>query len=339
MHKQERKVHMQQYIRTFMPLENETSGYEHMGKSPSGRVLIESRGGQGKLTLWVQDLKVEAIYKVHLIFKSESGFSGLPLCPLNVQANGKAELRHSFDAANIGGFGLSIDECLAVAIIATGASGTTAPLCGYKDGKPLAWRGGFKRLEKEAEKKEEKVVERKVVEKKVVEMKAEKVEKEVIEEAPPLEPQLLPVESPEPEPEPEPVKEIPPTSPLAIEVESSISQTFRNEAENIFKTHTQMKPFLKQKRDVKWIRISPHEELDFPKTIKEQLNKPFVEKAYSQYNHLIFGKTIDDQELKYYIGIPATYDADDEMQGYKQFKIKTGAKAKAGDYGYWLIFV
>jgi len=330
---------MQQYIRTFMPLENESSGYEHMGKSPSGRVLMESRGGQGKLTLWAQNLKAEAIYKVHLIFKTENSFSGLPLCSLNVQANGKVELRHSFDAKNISDFGLSINDCLAVAVIDSGAAGTSAPLCGYKDGKPIAWRSGFKRLEKLVEKK---VIE-KVVEKKVI----KEIVKEVVEEIPPPPPspesELIPEPMPDLIPELEPVEEIPasPPPPLqpTIEVESIISETFKNEVENIFKTHTQMKPFLRQKRTVKWVRISPDEDLDFPQTVKDQLSKPFVENAYQQFNHLIFGKTIDDLELRYYIGIPALYNENDEKLGYKQFKINTGAKAKAGDYGYWLIFV
>jgi len=310
---------MQQYTRTFMPLENESSGYEHMGKSPSGRVLMESRSSQGKLTLWVQDLKAEAIYKVHLIFKSESGFSGIPLCPLSVQANGKAELRHSFNAANIGDFGLSLNDCLAVAVIASGAAGTATPLCGYKDGKPIAWRSGFKRLEKTPP-------------------PPPKPEPEK-----PPEPNPMPEPVIEPEPEPEPIEETPPPTPPppqpTIEVESSISESLKKEVESIFKTHTQMKPFIRQKRTVKWIRISPDEELDFPKTVKDQLSKPFVEKAYQQYNHLIFGKTIDDLELRYYIGIPATYNTDDEKLGYKQFKINSGAKAKDGDYGYWLIFI
>lgn len=136
---------MQQYIRIFLPLTTETKGYEYNTKTPSGRCLLESRSGTGKLILWVQDLKPEALYRVHLIFKSGSGYVGLPICPLTVRPNGKGEARYTFDAANIEGFGMSLDECQALIIIA--GSDTAAPLCGYRN-EILPWRRNFKKLNK-----------------------------------------------------------------------------------------------------------------------------------------------------------------------------------------------
>ena len=145
---------MQQYTRIFMPLIDETKGYEYKNKVPVGRCLLESRGGEGKLMVWVQNLKPEALYRVNLIFKEGNVYAGLPLCSLSVRSEGKAELRHNFNAADIEGFGRSLDQCLGVAIIVVGDSNTAAPLCGYRSGI-LPWRSGFKKVEPPVQKERE----------------------------------------------------------------------------------------------------------------------------------------------------------------------------------------
>jgi len=134
-----------QYTRVFMPLACETTGYEYKGKTPAGRCLLESRSGEGKLLLWAQDLKPEALYRVYLIFPEGGTFVGIPLSGLTVKSNGKAELRHSFNPADIEGYGRNIENCSIVAILV--APGTSTPLCGYRD-TPIAWRKTFKKLEK-----------------------------------------------------------------------------------------------------------------------------------------------------------------------------------------------
>lgn len=134
-----------------MALMSETRGYEYNSKNPTGRCLLEARSGTGKIILWAQDLKPETLYRVQLIFQDGNIYSGLPLCNLVVNSKGKAELRHSFDAGNIEGYGKTLEECLAVAVIVAGGPGSgTAPLCGYKD-RVLPWRSGFKKLEKRQE--------------------------------------------------------------------------------------------------------------------------------------------------------------------------------------------
>ena len=136
-----------QYTRIFMPLASETTGYEYKGKTPAGRCLLESRSGEGKLLLWAQDLKPEALYRVYLIFPEGAAFVGIPLCALTVKSNGKAELRHNFNATDIEGYGRSMENCNIVAVLAHQSPGTTVTLCGYRD-TPIAWRNAFRKLER-----------------------------------------------------------------------------------------------------------------------------------------------------------------------------------------------
>ena len=348
------------YVRIIMPLINESKGYDYKGRTPAGRCLLESRSGSGKLMLWIQDLKPEAIYHVNLIFREEGNYAGLPLCTLNPSPNGKAELRYLFDAGNIAGFGKALDDCLAVAIVASGGS---APLCAYKDA-PLSWRGSFRKLEKNGPPEPvpmplmEKEPEMAPIE---VSETAEEVpeesdqEKQLREEEPyeeppyPEEPHGEPPRQEEPHeepPRPEESHEEPPRQeespeklPEAELSESMVTDVFEKEVEAILKSHTHMRPFKKQNRSVNWVRISLDEGLSLPDYIRDLLSEPFVEAAYSQYNHLILGKAADDGPKRYYIGVPALYSPGDKLAGFRQFKCSEDTEPSLGDYGYWLIFM
>ena len=347
---------MQQYMRIFMPLVNESTGYEYKGKAPSGRCLLESRSGTGKIMLWVQDLKPEVLYRVHLIFKNENNYAGLPLCSLSPSLYGKAELRHSFDAADIEGFNLSLEQCLAVAIIATGGNGISAPLCGYKQ-DIQSWRNGFIRLEKAKEAPKESIKETP----EAIEAPAD-VPSEISEEVPLEEISLKETsfkEAPEDilkevgkkddeeilenalEDSEETLEDAADEAIITFNIcpESTLSEAFKNEVETILKSHTHMQPFEKQNRDVDWVRISLNEDLSLPDGIRDLLNEPFVESAYRQYNHLILGKALDEGLKRYYIGIPALYDPKDKIIGFRQFKCSEDTEPMPGDYGYWLIFM
>ena len=338
---------MQQYIRIFMPFINESKGYEHNGKAPAGRCLLESRSGVGKMVLWAQDLRPEALYKLHLIFKQGNRYSGLPLCSISPNASGKVEQRYSFDALDIEGFGLSLDQCLAVAVIASGGSGTAAPLCAYKDTE-ISWRNGFTVAEAvklptvEAAKESPKKV---TMVDAIADSNSEKIKE--IGEAEEAEgagaegqegsdevEELVEVEE-----SVEAVEEEAHSLEVAVDPESILSDTFKEEVELMLKSHTHMQPFEKQNRDVQWVRISLNEDLTLPNNICDLLNEAFVEAAYRQYNHLILGKALDEGLKRYYIGIPALYDPKDKIIGFRQFKCSENAEPKSGDYGYWLIFM
>lgn len=326
---------MNQYIRVFMPLVSETKGYEYKGKTPSGRCLLESRAGAGKLMLWAQDLKPETIYRAHLIFKDDNTYAGLPLCTLPVLPNGKGELRHSFNAMDIEGYGRSLDQCLAVAVIAGEGRTPSVPLCGYREGQ-LPWRSHFKILEKK-EKLPERTV-RAIPREAPKEVPVEKVV-ELLNETPKTTetPNIsIKIETPEKvEAAPDKAQ---PVFPLPNPI-NSLSDAFKDEVEAILKSHTHMQPFQKQNRDVQWVRISLDEGLSLPDDVRSVLKDPFVENAYNQYNHLLLGKTTDDGTQRYYIGVPALYDPGDRVIGFRQFKGSMDTTPVAGDYGYWLIFM
>ena len=303
---------MQKYIRVFLPLTNESKGYEYRGNTPAGRCLLESRGGLGKLILWAQNLKPEALYKVHLIFKTENGYAGLVLCPLFVHPNGKAETRFSFNAANIEGYGVNLDSCLAVAVI-DGKS--YAPLCGYKEDNPLPWRNGFEIMSKD--------IPNQISKAPVVE---EEVPTVISTDSAPIENcQSMHIEVLEPEQE------------KADETE--LTEKFKEEVEQLLKSHTPIHPFQKQSREVDWVRISLNENLTLPDHICSLLTEAFIERAYRQYNHLILGKSSGEGPKRYYIGVPALYDPADKIAGFRQFKCSEGKKPNPGDFGYWLIFM
>jgi len=323
---------MQDYTRLIMPLTSEVRGYEYKGKTPSGRCLLESRNGVGKVILWVQDLKPEAIYRVNLIFPDENSGSsnvGLPLCALTVQPNGKAELKHSFNSTDIEGFGISINECVAVALIAAGASDTSAPLCGYTKNE-IPWRRGFKKLEKEE------AIRKDVREEpKVDAVEANTVEERMHEILDTYTPQDEATEVSEDTADLEDEDYVP----SAPDPETVLSDTFKEEVDEALKSHTHMQPFKKQIKNVQWVRISLEEDFSLPNYICDLLNEPFVENAYRNYNHLILGKAKGKNAKRYYIGVPSIYDPKDKLVGFRQFKCSEDKKPKEGDYGYWLVFM
>jgi len=366
---------MQQYIRIFMPLSCETKGYEYNGKTPGGRCLLESRAGIGKLVLWVQDLKPEILYRVHLIFKDSGGYRGLSLCTLTIRPNGKAELRHAFNAADIEGFGLSLDQCQAVAIIAGEGRNASAPLCGYRE-SPLPWRNGFTLFERnrvvETSKDISNVVEtfEEFPEELPEAILTEPITSEEIPDKAPKNPETggdisgatFPKNKTTEETEQEetptietaitetPIEESlleaslttsPPPQPSSTthNTQSTLSPAFKTEVDTILNSHTHMHPFQKQNRHVHWVRISLNENLSLPEDIHNLVNTPFVEAAYNRYSHLILGKTADSGALRYYIGIPAAYDPEDKVTGFRQFKCSMDNEPAYGDYGYWLIFI
>ena len=329
---------MQDYIRIVMPLINEVSGYEYKGKTPSGRCLLESRNGVGKIIIWAQDLKHEAIYRVNLIFEdTKNNYVGIPLCALTVHANGKGELKHSFNATDIEGFNIGIESCVAVAIIVAGASDTSAPLCGYKQGE-VPWRRGFKKLTASTRDVLEEILDKPSTqeppEADIVESRAEtemdvEVEVEVEVEETDVEVDV------DAEVEAEDDEYIP----VKPDPQTLLSDTFKAEVNEALKSHTHMQPFKKPIKNVQWVRISLEEDFSLPDYICDLLSDPFVEKSYSSYNHLILGKSKGKNAKRYYIGVPSLYDPKDKLVGFRQFKCSEDKKPKEGDYGYWLVFM
>ena len=365
---------MEQYMRLIMPLVGETKGYEYKNKTPSGRCLLESRSGAGKMIMWVQDIKPDALYRVMLIFKEGKFYTGLHLCNLHVNQDGKTGHKYSFNADDIEGFKRSLTDCLGVAVVVAG-EGSSAPLCGYKS-EILPWRHGLKVLDrrelsesvvqpkstkqsgskKQSEETDQSASKKKSTSKKqrtkkesinkqsenpsddIINESSETSSDDIINESSETSSDDIINESSETSSDDivnEPSEDIP----FKPDPENALSDTFKEEVKSILHTHTHMHPFEKQNRNVDWVRISLDENLSLPNNICDLLTEPFVEEAYRKYNHIILGKASDVGPRRYYIGIPALYDPKDKIIGFRQFKCSEDKEPENGDYGYWLIFM
>ncbi|MDR1560359.1 MAG: hypothetical protein LBS84_11830 [Clostridiales bacterium] len=129
------------YHRHFIPLKSDSKGFELSGKEPLGRCLLEDRGDLSRLSLWVQDLKAKAPYKVVLILSDTGKYTGVPLGSLYVDGKGKGEFKTEFDSTGLAD-GQGLSRLSAVAVLAGGGGDVLCPLVGYKDG-PVLWKNHF----------------------------------------------------------------------------------------------------------------------------------------------------------------------------------------------------
>jgi len=119
---------------------SEAKGYGFKGRYPAGRSIVEGRNSSYKLTIWAQDIKIEAAYDAYLLFSENRRYAGIKMGALPVDERGKGELRREFTSEDLCGFQLT--DIAAVVVLAKDTSGVVSPLCGYRD-TPFSWRHGF----------------------------------------------------------------------------------------------------------------------------------------------------------------------------------------------------
>ncbi|MDR1703136.1 MAG: hypothetical protein LBS19_00410 [Clostridiales bacterium] len=128
------------YYRAFFALKEDSRGYS-AGRQPQGRCVVEARGGTGKASVYVQDLKPQVTYDVYIV---KSGEKATACCLGTIESSPRlrAEERFEFDADNPGGKGCPIEDYDGVAVIVNNPQ-MDAPLSGGKEG-PIAtgWRRG-----------------------------------------------------------------------------------------------------------------------------------------------------------------------------------------------------
>jgi hypothetical protein len=326
-------------------------GYEFKGKKPAGRCVLEEHNGVGKLTLWAQDVRPETRYNVLLIFNDGGRYAGVSAGLLAIDAKGKGEMRRDIEKVQLHGF--TVQEVVAVAVIAGMSPRVESPLCGYR-GEAVAWRKNF--YEKTAAIKPETKLETKL---------------EIAETIPtPIPPEPVP---PEPEPltteailSPEekeallelfPIVETAPTNaitnpgddtPLEVEMPSEpiipIKNPKRFTPPPDLSALRPISPFAGgSNAGIKWARFTLTDNVPAPDDKPDLFNEAFVRSSYDVYAHFIFGIASDEETTEYVIGVPGRYSATQQAQaeqlGFNEFKCYEDTPPAEDEFGYWLMFV
>lgn len=150
------------YQRIFLIFSPEDAGFG-VGQEPSGYVKIEVNEGKGKLSASVQNLNDSRglSYKLYMMKCSEGSFSQVCVGKIPLVRN-KGELKWEFEAANVGGSRIPVQEFNVAAIIGENANQdkkiVICPAAAYKNGK-VQWREQYRRQIRNAERQEQKPVE------------------------------------------------------------------------------------------------------------------------------------------------------------------------------------
>ena len=137
-----------QYQRIFVTLKQDRQDYSIDGRKCMGRCVIETRGSMGKLSIYVQGLKPEVIYKLYLIATERDKSKGLPVAIVPVHTKGKGELRFEFNAENVGGSNMSVSDFSAITIIVPSENGVLPVLTGFMEDE-ISWKNNFVDITKE----------------------------------------------------------------------------------------------------------------------------------------------------------------------------------------------
>ena len=299
------------YLRFLMPMECEATGYGLKGRTPAGRCLVENRYGEGKITIWAQDIRPETRYSIYIIFPDERRFVGVFLGNVNACEKGKIENRQTWDKIMGGKFVL--EDFVAVAIVADATDAVISPLCGYRE-RPVSWRGNFH-----------------------IAVEEEAPEPEVTTP----EPEVTTPEPPRPRTRQAAPRTRKPKEPARPPKPSCGNTETSRAVEAIFGSKPQEPPF--EKPDgTGWVRLTISDAVPLPDNRPLLLEEPFVRAAYANYAHLMLG--INEEGTEYIIAVPGEYAPDLKAQakrmGFTKFKPTAATKtAKHGDFGYWLMFV
>lgn len=152
-------------MRKFVILEEQPDYYKKVqGLTPKGHMNIEVRDGRGKLTLNVDNLKInqdeEKLYKACLVGIDNKNYVDVDLGVIILNDKGKGSLEWRFDPVSVGGTSLSIEKFNNVIVkevdIANENNDMVIPLSGYiykKDGSLVKIMK--KQSEKEPHRKQE----------------------------------------------------------------------------------------------------------------------------------------------------------------------------------------
>lgn len=137
------------YHRSFIILKTLDSGYSiDDRKEPAGYCKMEIKKNQGKILLYVQDMKPaepqQSIYDVVMI-STKDGVPPVKLTSIQIPDHGRGEYEITFDPESVNETGIPVDQFHALAVVHRFLSGEGRlryPLVGYSDKRvQLDWAG------------------------------------------------------------------------------------------------------------------------------------------------------------------------------------------------------
>lgn len=288
------------YNRYFITLKENDQNATLEKQTAFGKCILETNNQNLKISLSVQHLRNDYIYKVFIIYKKDfSNIEGIYIENIILDTKGKGELKKEFNKHEFLGKEMP-DDFDAIFVVAIKNKRKSLVLEGYKNEK-FVWNKSFLDTISDIRSNEN------------IKLKQSNEYSNVKEEL---------------------------VQNIIQQVKTDIQQEKKDPKESLIKRNPPMIPFQKQNRNVKWVRINLEEINYLPVDYFSYVSNPFILNAYKKYNHLVLGYVNDKLGENYYLGIPEMYEETFQKTannyGFMQFKCCDDTKVKDGEYGYWL---
>ncbi|SUY48357.1 putative transmembrane protein [Clostridium putrefaciens] len=136
-------AHKKSYSRYFVILQEDEKGCALASdKQPSGYSKIELKNEKLRMSYYVQNLKREENpYYMLIVCNKRDVNKIINIGVLNIDDNGRADVSYEFDADNIGGTGISLEDIGGTAILKKSNNKRTIPMSGFlSSDKPKSWK-------------------------------------------------------------------------------------------------------------------------------------------------------------------------------------------------------
>ncbi|HHT65363.1 MAG: hypothetical protein ACOX25_04785 [Caldicoprobacterales bacterium] len=336
-----------QFHRSFIILKAQDSGFHlHSGKEPAGYVKMEIKKSQGKMQLYIQDMKPaqpqQAIYDVVLV-STKQEVEPIKLTSIQVPDKGRGEYEIAFDPDDVGESKYSIGEYHALAVVERQRNNNQTlryPLVGYSDKRvELDWthevtRGLRRMYQTLREKRTADLSSPETEEEENPTMETETAHHD--EEAEGLQEMTTGDDS-------ESLKE---ESDDALEARDLYSMQLGSASywsrveeyySRLFDNHKKVTPFDDSSGEVDWIRVENFHELLYPQYRAYDPYDPYRRNG-GALDHYLIGLVRNQGKVQYVVyGIPGIYSAAPpmSMHGFSRWlPVKNGYGA-----GYWLLYI
>ena len=324
----------------------------HSETKAFGKCLLEYQGGIHKVSVSIQNVKPETIYKI--LMSSNLGELDKFTVATDKKGNGefKAELTESFESAITEEIGkISIREKNTLVKVLEGDTGNniTPPVVIQEviEEEPKVVQEVV--IEPEVKLPHPDEIPQKIYNPHILETTIEQ-ETTIAQDETPETPTSSPFDSIDMEKVIKLAQGLKAASVIHTDLKDTIEDDFitksrvaRNtDIESLFQNNTKMKPFKEQKRNFKWIRLNLKELIYLPAYLWSLSKEEFILERYEKYNHLILGINVDNNK-EFILGLPDIYDEKNKLiankQGFVQFKCADGEDLRDGAGGYWLMSI